>query len=62
VLPDGVSVSDEIEKLESEIEGTLDIESIGEIEDSRGEDRIDADPEPSVDDAAVVEDRTGDEF
>jgi hypothetical protein len=62
VLPDGVSVSDEIEKLESEIEGTLDIESIGEIEDSETEERLDDDPEPAPNDTQMVEDGTGGEF
>jgi hypothetical protein len=43
ILPDGVDAAAKLEELEDEIAGSLDIESIGEMDDDTGEsDRIDS--------------------
>lgn len=54
VLPDGVDAAEKIEELEREIEDTLDIDTIGDMETDGDEGRIDEhDPEPAPSPAPV---------
>lgn len=57
ILPDGVGAAEKIEDLERELDGMLDLDSIGEMEHDRGSDRID---DAGVDvDAGGSRDATG---